>query len=252
MPNSNTYDGFIYIWRDSSNGKFYIGSHLGRVDDGYIGSGKYFKVAYNKRPECFKRRIIEYVSIPYIMIDRKIRMLYMFSKEQRWLDLIRLEELTVKYYNLKRRAFGHTAAVTFGRRLSEESKEKIRKARLGSKASEASKIKRSLTTKGRPGKPPSKETRDKMSAAAKRRQMTDERKQKISQTLTGIKRTDEQKLRYAEAARRRPPMTDEHRRNLSIAQKNRPPLTEEQRENKRLAQKRRRERELLQKEGSQL
>lgn len=31
----------------------YIGSHIGDINDGYIGSGKYFINAYNKNPEFF-------------------------------------------------------------------------------------------------------------------------------------------------------------------------------------------------------
>lgn len=32
------YTGFVYIWRDRKNKMFYIGSHMGKLDDGYIGS----------------------------------------------------------------------------------------------------------------------------------------------------------------------------------------------------------------------
>ena len=51
-------DGFVYRWYDSYNGKYYIGSHCGNTNDGYIGSGIYFKKAYNKRPEAFSREIL--------------------------------------------------------------------------------------------------------------------------------------------------------------------------------------------------
>lgn len=57
------YIGFIYEWTNKVNGKKYIGKHKGRTDDGYIGSGKYFKKAFKKYgAENFNRQIIEYVT----------------------------------------------------------------------------------------------------------------------------------------------------------------------------------------------
>lgn len=50
--------GFVYKWNDASNGKWYIGSHTGYPKDGYIGGGKLFNKAYNKRKEYFSREII--------------------------------------------------------------------------------------------------------------------------------------------------------------------------------------------------
>jgi hypothetical protein len=37
---------------------FYIGSHMGTLEDGYIGSNIRLQRAYNKRPEDFKRKIL--------------------------------------------------------------------------------------------------------------------------------------------------------------------------------------------------
>jgi hypothetical protein len=42
------YIGFVYLWKNNINEKMYIGSHIGKVDDGYIGSGVYFKKAVKK------------------------------------------------------------------------------------------------------------------------------------------------------------------------------------------------------------
>lgn len=49
---------FVYQWKNKRNGKMYIGSHEGELDDGYIGSGIHFKKAYKKEPENFERTII--------------------------------------------------------------------------------------------------------------------------------------------------------------------------------------------------
>lgn len=51
-------DFFVYMWTNKRNGMRYIGSHKGSVDDGYIGSGVYFKRAYNKEPENFERHVL--------------------------------------------------------------------------------------------------------------------------------------------------------------------------------------------------
>lgn len=49
--------GYVYRWTDNTNGMWYVGSHNGSRAD-YIGSGVYFKKAYNSRPESFSREII--------------------------------------------------------------------------------------------------------------------------------------------------------------------------------------------------
>lgn len=61
------------------NGKKYIGSHAGTIDDGYIGSGKVFQRAIKKHGiENFTRAIIEYVEIE----DRQ----YLLQREKFHLD----------------------------------------------------------------------------------------------------------------------------------------------------------------------
>jgi len=58
------YIGFIYLWKNLINGKKYIGSHVGKVDDGYIGSGKYFKNAIKKYGlENFERQILWFETV---------------------------------------------------------------------------------------------------------------------------------------------------------------------------------------------
>lgn len=52
---------FIYQWTNSLNGKKYIGSHIGEPEDGYIGSGSYFKKAFNKYKDFFSRDILEII-----------------------------------------------------------------------------------------------------------------------------------------------------------------------------------------------
>lgn len=67
------YFGFIYKWTNTRNGKYYVGSHHGSTDDGYIGSGVWFKRAYKAEPEVFVRVILEYIPVddPMLTIERE-------------------------------------------------------------------------------------------------------------------------------------------------------------------------------------
>ena len=55
------YFGFVYLWYDRKRKMYYIGSHWGTVDDGYICSSNRMRKAYKRRPQDFKRRILETV-----------------------------------------------------------------------------------------------------------------------------------------------------------------------------------------------
>jgi hypothetical protein len=94
--------GFVYIWFDKKKKRYYIGSHWGFEDDGYICSSNWMHRAKAQRPNDFKRRIIS-----RIYTNR----LDLLDEEQRWLSMINNSELanynsttkkreTVKYYNL--------------------------------------------------------------------------------------------------------------------------------------------------------
>lgn len=94
--------GFVYVWRDRKHSRYYIGSHWGLEDDGYVCSSVWMKRAFNKRPEDFKRRIVSKVSS-----SRED----MMKEELRWLGMIRDEELKIRYYNLRKVA-GHWSMYT--------------------------------------------------------------------------------------------------------------------------------------------
>lgn len=101
----NEYTGFVYIWKDKHRQMFYIGSHQGTTTDGYVSSSNRFNHAYRKRPNDFKRRILEYVCGS---------MKQLHDREQHWLSLIPLTELTIKYYNVKRHAAGGNGGANKG------------------------------------------------------------------------------------------------------------------------------------------
>jgi hypothetical protein len=58
--NSEEYNSFIYIWTDNFLKKYYIGSHIGNIEDGYLFGGIDIKKEYKKRPNDFERKILSY------------------------------------------------------------------------------------------------------------------------------------------------------------------------------------------------
>lgn len=83
--------GFVYIWRDKKHNRYYVGSHWGPEDDGYICSSSWMKRAHKLRPNDFKRRILARINT-----NRSD----LLKEEQRWFDMIKPEEIKVRYYNL--------------------------------------------------------------------------------------------------------------------------------------------------------
>jgi GIY-YIG catalytic domain len=93
------YSGFIYRWTNKVNGKAYIGSHQGKVDDGYVGSGVAFNIALDKYGvDNFFREILEYIPEVDMIRDR----------EQYWLDLYQCHTNPM-YYNINEKSIGFTS-----------------------------------------------------------------------------------------------------------------------------------------------
>lgn len=93
--------GFVYIWRDRKHKRHYIGSHWGTEIDGYLCSSNWMRDAYKRRPEDFKRRII---ARGYL--DRAS----LYLEEERWLSMIKPEEIRKRYYNLSLGSTKHWTA----------------------------------------------------------------------------------------------------------------------------------------------
>ncbi len=88
--------GFVYLWRDRKHKRYYIGSHWGTEDDGYICSSQWMQRSYARRPQDFKRRILSRTD------NRQILMMIEFF----WISYVKSHELKVRYYNLRTK-FGH-------------------------------------------------------------------------------------------------------------------------------------------------
>jgi len=92
--------GFVYIWFDRKHKRFYIGSHWGAEDDGYVCSSPWMLKAYKRRPTDFRRKILK------VVYDRKS----LLEEEYSFLSRIKPHEIKTKYYNLNTKATGHWSA----------------------------------------------------------------------------------------------------------------------------------------------
>lgn len=137
--------GFIYIWFDKKNKRYYIGRRWGNINDGYICSSQWMKSAIKSRPNDFKRKILK----TNISSKQELR-----KEEYKYLSLIESHEFGTKYYNLKNNALGYRPKETYNGH-TEETKQKI------------SKTKKQNPTKYWQGKRRSEETKQKISKTKK-------------------------------------------------------------------------------------
>ena len=161
--------GFVYIWRDKKHNRYYIGCHWGFEDDGYICSSPWMKQAYLHRPHDFKRRILK------TNIEKRPDM---FIEEQRYLNMIKQEEIKVRYYNLK--ISSNETWHKYDERLKTVG-EKISAAKKGKKTG-----------------PRDPSIGAKISASKKGTVFTEEHKQKLREAKIGTKHTEEWKKQNSE------------------------------------------------------
>ena len=191
--------GFIYLWYDRKRKMFYLGSHWGTTDDGYICSSNRMRDAYRRRPSDFKRRILQ------TNVSRET----LLDEEHKWLGKISDDELGKRYYNLRKHKWGHWSTdknrrLTIGQKISE--KNKGRNAFWMKKPkTEKTKEKLSQYFKGRKVGPMSEEHKQKISNANKGvpRARSKEHQESIAKSNTGKKRSEETKEKMRQAALKR-------------------------------------------------
>ena len=133
---TDNYIGFVYLWTNNITEKKYIGAHIGKIDDGYIGSGKYFRKAIEKYGmENFERKILyfEYESVENLW-KKEFELINENNavESEEYYNLCNVSPKMIKYVN-----------GNIKKKLAEETKQKL-----------------SEIAKNR--KPPSTETRKKM------------------------------------------------------------------------------------------
>jgi len=89
--------GFIYLWFDRKHKRYYVGCHMGAENDGYVCSSSWMKKAYKRRPEDFRRKILE----------KNITRELLYEREHYWLSMIKQTEIGSRYYNLSVAKKGH-------------------------------------------------------------------------------------------------------------------------------------------------
>lgn len=104
------YNSFIYMWIDKTQNKYYIGSHFGKIEDGYLFGGIDIKNEYYKRPQDFERIILSY---HFVEKHSQIRHIEKFYLEK--YDV----ENNENFYNRTNQAYGGTHQKSIEKRLND-------------------------------------------------------------------------------------------------------------------------------------
>jgi hypothetical protein len=180
--------GFIYLWYDRKRKMFYLGSHWGTIDDGYICSSNRMRDAYRRRPNDFKRRIVKTSVSRETLLDEEYKLLSKISDD----------ELGKRYYNLRKHKWGHWSTDE-NRRNVVIQKAIGNKSRLGDHKTieERKKISESLT-----GRKRSQESIEKQRQSLIGRKQTPESIAKRVKSNTGKKRQGNALINMQEMAKK--------------------------------------------------
>lgn len=172
---------FVYKWTELSTGKWYIGSRTAKnchPDDGYICSSKIVKPLIKADPDNWVRQVL-CIGHPKDMYELECKLLSSLDAAA--------DEMS---YNKSNGGVNFGAA---GKNMSEETRQKIREARLGTKRSD--------------------ETCKRIGAASRNRlhpPRTTEARKKISDKLIGVPKTEEHRKKISEIQSTLPKKTCEH------------------------------------------
>jgi hypothetical protein len=162
-------DSFVYCWTDRLTHKLYVGFHKGTPDDGYICSSKHMKKEYKERPMDFTRQILATGDYDICRNFENAVIRAMFTQN-------------IPCYNLN-----VNGAILY----TPEIRAKISATHKGKIISASHRKAISEWSKNRP--PASDETREKIRRSklgVKRGPMSDEQKKKISESGKGLKRPE--------------------------------------------------------------
>lgn len=160
---------YIYLITNNLNGKIYVGKHsTDNLNDGYMGSGKLIKLAYNKYGiENFTKKILAFADTEEELND---------------LEIFYIKDLDAKNngYNLTDGGEGTLGlpSPNKGKILSEEHKRKLSESHKGIKYPNR---KISEEHKGKKRGPMSEETKRKIRESLKGKSLSEETKRKISE-----------------------------------------------------------------------
>ena len=182
---------FVYRWHDKLYDKFYIGSHKGTVDDGYICSSEVMLAEYNQRPNDFEREIISVHESYNDALQHEVFLLQSLDVKH-----------NVQYYN-RHNGNGKVYPAIVGRVKSLKERKRLSIALTGKKRSEESKRKQSETNKGKTLSP---EQKAKISAGVKKfyndNPNAAEAKAKLRKWNVGKKLSEEHKQKIRESLKK--------------------------------------------------
>lgn len=154
----------IYKITNKSNGKMYIGQHItDNLDDGYLGSGAIMKKALKKYGEdAFTKEWLEFAENA-----EDLNYLERMYVDEEWLarpdtyNLVLGGSSHPQPTSIRRRI----STTLKGHAVSEEARKKMSEVSKGRKCSDETKAKMSVAHKGRKRPPMSEETKQKLRAA---------------------------------------------------------------------------------------
>ena len=172
---------------------------------------------YHRRPEDFKRRIIQ----TNISRDQ------LLAEEYKWLQLIPPDQIGSKYYNINLHHFGHwtthSDTLPIREKISQslitkyanqpELREHLSKINTGKKVSQETRQKLSQSLLGHVV---TQDTRNKISQTEKGKVVSPETRAKISQANSGVKRSDEFKQNVSKFHKGKK-LTEKHKRKIGLA-----------------------------------
>ena len=162
--------GFVYLWYDRKHKRFYIGSHWGTEEDGYVCSSKWMKQAYRLRPMDFKRRILKRV-----YSTRK----ELLETEANFISRIKPEEIKKKYYNLCTGSTLHWSATPNAKSIAKKSGD----ARKGKSLGPCSAEKAKKISEAKKGKSFSDQHKEALKVSRAKQVFSEESNKKRSESL---------------------------------------------------------------------
>ena len=204
--------GYIYMIRNTVNGKAYIGQTIQKVE-------KRIDQHFNRTNCSALHNAIEKYGRDAFTIEILHEVLDIF------LDELEIEEIK-KHNTMSPNGYNLTTGGNSNTFVSDETRRKLSEAQKGKNPTDETRRKMSEAQKGRKRGTPSPETRRKMSEAQKGRKygpLSLETRRKISEAQKGRNPTDKTRRKISEAkkGKKRGTPSPEHRKKLSEALKGR-------------------------------
>lgn len=158
--------GFVYVWLHRASGKYYIGSHKGKPDDGYTASGKLIRRAIAKHGIEAFTRTIDYIGPDFRQEETDLIAFFDACNCQLSYNLMHVH-LTCSISQETRHRLSEAAKRRGPQSHTPESRAKISKNNARKGNSHSVEHRQKLSDSNR-GKKRSAETRAKISAAALR------------------------------------------------------------------------------------